>query len=42
MIGGIHMWYNLLMVTGMAALMAIGFAIYIYYQERKRRKTKVS
>ncbi len=37
-----HILYNLLMVSGMAALMAIGFIIYIYYQKSKRRKTKVS
>lgn len=32
------MWYNLIMVVSGGALMAIGFAIYVYYQERKKPK----
>ena len=36
------MWYNLLMVAFGGVLMAIGFAIYIYYKEHKKRKTTVS
>lgn len=32
------MWYNLIMVTIGGALMAIGFAIYVYYIEHKKRK----
>jgi len=37
------MWqYNLIMVALGGALMAIGFAIYIYFHERKRHKQQMS